>query len=140
MKKVLFGLGALAIALAVIPMFAAFEAHVINVTAKIENALAVTTDAIDFGTVFPQEHLEKPLQVVLSRSFIEEDRVDDVEYFIRQKPKCGVMDQNGTVLLGPTGTGHVFPGQADPANPNQTQFDPDGIPNSGDEYYRPFAQ
>ena len=53
-KKLLIGFGALAAALIVLPMFAAFEAHVINVTAKIENALGVVTDAIDFGTVFPQ--------------------------------------------------------------------------------------
>ena len=115
MKKVLLGLGALALSLAVIPMFAAFEAHVINVTARIENALQVTTKHLDFGTVFPQEHLEQPLDVLLSRSFIEEDRVDDVEYFIRQKPKCGVTSHEGTVLDGPTWTGHVVPIKDDPA-------------------------
>ena len=110
MKKVLFGLGALAIALAVIPMFAAFEAHVINVTAKIENALEVTTEHLDFGTVFPQEHLEQQVRVALSQSFFDEDRVDDVEYFIRQKPKCGWTTDEGKVLLGlPTATGHVKP-------------------------------
>jgi hypothetical protein len=63
MKKLIVGLLAIGTALAVIPLFAAFEAHVINVTAQIENALQVTTEAIDFGTVFPQEYLAEPLEV-----------------------------------------------------------------------------
>ena len=53
MKKIFLGLGALALAIAVVPMFAAFEAHVINVTASIENALYVPLKEIKFGTVFP---------------------------------------------------------------------------------------
>ena len=106
-KKIILGIAAAGTALALLPMFAAFEAHVINVTAQIENALAVTATALDFGTVFPQEHLEKNLRVALSSSFLTEDRVDDVEYFIRQKPKCGVTSSDGTVLVGPTWTGHV---------------------------------
>lgn len=109
MKKVLLGLGALAIAVAVVPMFAAFEAHVINVTAQIENALNVPLNHLDFGTVFPQEHLEKELHLELSESFMREPRVDDVEYFIRQKPKCGLTNPDGTALSDPrtTWTGHI---------------------------------
>lgn len=108
MKKIFVGLLTLGAALVVIPMFAAFEAHVINVTARIENALSVTTKDIDFGTVFPQEHLDQPLEVALSSSFLTEDRVDDVEYIIRQKPKCGWTLDDGKNLLGlPTATGHV---------------------------------
>lgn len=109
MKKILLGGGALAIAVVLSPLFAAFEAHVVNVTAQIENALGVTTNSIDFGTVFPQEHLEKPLGISLSQSFLDEPRVDDINYFIRQKPKCGVTSDNGTVLVDPTWTGHVLP-------------------------------
>jgi hypothetical protein len=76
-------------------MFAAFEAHVINVTAKIENALTVNPDHIDFGTVFPQEYLEKSFTVELSNSFLEQDRINDVEYKIVQKPKpCPLGDNN----------------------------------------------
>jgi len=66
----------------------AFEAHVINVTAKIENALNVSTYELTFGTVFPQEALEQKFDVYLSESFLAEDRVDDVEYVLRQRPKC----------------------------------------------------
>ncbi len=106
-KKLFLSLGALGTAVAILPMFAAFEAHVVNVTARIENALSVSTKDIDFGTVFPQEHLDKPLVVQLSQSFFDEPRVDDVRYFIRQKPKCALTNEEGTEIVGPTATGHV---------------------------------
>jgi uncharacterized protein YegL len=109
-KKILLGLVAAGTAVAVLPLFAAFEAHVINVTAKIENALSVPLEHIDFGTVFPQELLEQPLDIWLSDSFLAEDRVDDVDYIIRQKPKCGVTTLDGRELVeGSTATGHVIP-------------------------------
>ena len=108
LRKIILGIGAAGTAIAMLPLLAAFEAHVVNVTARIENALSVSPDNIDFGTVFPQEHLNKPLNVQLSGSFMTENRVDDVNYFIRQKPKCGWTLKEGTNLLGlPTYTGHV---------------------------------
>ncbi|MFH1111478.1 MAG: hypothetical protein V1712_00190 [Patescibacteria group bacterium] len=72
-----------------LPLAGAFEAHVINVIAHIENALLVQPEALVFGTVFPQENMDKPLTVTLSSSFLEQDRVDQVNYMIRQKPTCG---------------------------------------------------
>ena len=110
MKKIFLGLGALALVMVAVPMFSAFEAHVINVTATIENALSVPIKAIDFGTVFPQEYLKESLGITLSDSFLAENRVDDVDYFIRQKPKCGVTNADGTQIVGPTWTGHVVVG------------------------------
>ncbi len=107
MKKVLLTLGAVGAAVAVMPLFAAFEAHVINVTAQIENALSVNTLPIDFGTVFPEEQLDRRFDITLSGSFLREDRVDDVEYIIRQKPKCGWTIENGQILIGNTQSGHV---------------------------------
>lgn len=108
MKKILFGFAAFALAIATVPMFAAFEAHVINVTAKIENALSVTPSEIKFGTVFPEEVLHKPVVVTLSESFSAEGNADDVNYIIRQKPKCAITSREGTVVdLGAgTATGH----------------------------------
>src|SRR3989344_2638676 len=97
-------------------------------TALIENALAVSADTIDFGTVFPQEHLERPLNVRLSQSFLDEGRVDDVNYFIRQKPKCGITTSGGEVLVaGSTVSGEVFVGTA-PASttPDHTFFQGEG--------------
>ena len=89
MKKLLIGSMGLMAALVISPMFAAFEAHVINVTAQIENALFVHPASRLFGTVFPQEHLEQGIFVTFSESFSEEDqtRVGTVEYAIKQKPK-----------------------------------------------------
>lgn len=121
MKKLLLGFGALATGLALLPMLAAFEAHVINVTATIENALTVQREEIQFGTVFPQEYLREPLGVGLSQSFLDEDRVDDVDYIIRQKPKCGITSDDGKILdHSSTATGHVI---VDPQAPNGYRID-----------------
>src|SRR3989338_10810726 len=70
MKKLLLGLAAAGTALAMVPLFAAFEAHVINVTARIENALNVPIQELTFGTVFPQEKLDREFDVNLSDSFL----------------------------------------------------------------------
>jgi len=124
-KKILLSLLAVAaIAVGVVGM-AAFEAHVINVTAKIENALSVDTASIDFGTVFPQEELDESFDIALSDSFMAEDRVDSVDYIIRQKPKCGWTEDDGTILLGlPTMSGEIddtgaitCPDHGDPSPP-----------------------
>src|SRR3990170_975674 len=104
-KKIVLASVTLAAVAGGVAGLSAFEAHVINVTAKIENALQVNTDDIDFGTVFPQEELYENLEISLSESFVAEDRVDDVEYIIRQKPKCGWTLNDGENLLGiPTAT------------------------------------
>ena len=95
MKKVLIGLSAVALVVASVPLFAAYEAHIINVTAHIENALHVATTPIEFGTVFPQEYVEKTFDIALSSSFMEAGRVDDVEYKIVQKLKpCPVRKES----------------------------------------------
>ena len=80
-------------------MFAAFEAHIINVTAHIENGLAIDPDPIDFGTVFPQEYLEKTFEISLSDSFLKERRVDDIKYVIKQKLKpCPVIEEGNETI------------------------------------------
>ncbi len=73
----------------------AYEAHVINVTAHIENALTVDAKELVFGTVFPQEYVTKDFNVTLSSSFLTAERVDDVDYVIKQKPKCICDDPTG---------------------------------------------
>jgi hypothetical protein len=91
-KKILLSLAALvAVSLGMVGM-SAFEAHIINVTAHIENALTVPVEAegLSFGTVFPEEVFYKDFDIRLSESFMSEPRVDDVEYMLRQKPKCGI--------------------------------------------------
>lgn len=99
-KRILLVLGGIiTIAFSVVGM-SAFEAHIINVTAHIENALSVVTTPINFGTVFPQESLfSQPFTVNLSTSFLgtEQGRVQMVDYKIEPKPKC--KDANNNYVL-----------------------------------------
>ena len=53
-KKILLGLVAVVAVAGGVAALSAYEAHVINVTAHIENALYVHPESRDFGTVFPQ--------------------------------------------------------------------------------------
>jgi len=107
----MLGLAAVAVVVAGVAAMSAYEAHVVNVTARIENALKVKPDHIKFGTVFPQEKLEESLLIKLSKSFKNEDRVDDVEYVIKQKPKVRPSGQNPEgdpyATINPGGQGEV---------------------------------
>ncbi|RJR31302.1 hypothetical protein C4569_02565 [Candidatus Parcubacteria bacterium] len=87
MKKILIFSAVIIISLALVPMFAAFESHVINVTAKIESALVVSPKEVDFGAIFPQETFYEDYKVELSSAFMSESRVNSVSYVIRQTPK-----------------------------------------------------
>src|SRR3989344_6490286 len=111
-RKVIAGIATAGAALALLPLFAAFEAHVINVTAKIENALEASTYSLDFGTVFPQGVHDKTFDIELSQSFLDAGRFDDVEYILRQKPKCQRNDDADS-SLPPFGQA-----TEDPQNPN----------------------
>jgi len=75
--------------LALLPLVAAFEAHVVNVTARIENALFVHPESLEYGTVFPQEHLDSSFLITFSQSFSQtlQNRVGKLDYLIKQKPK-----------------------------------------------------
>ena len=89
MKKLLLVPLSLAIVLVLVPLFAAFEAHVINVSATIENALFVHPEDLTFGTVFPQEYFESSFFITFSQSFSSsgQRRASTTEYVIKQKPK-----------------------------------------------------
>ena len=88
-KKLLIFGGTILGVLTLTPLFAAFEAHVINVTAQIENALFVHPESLEYGTVFPQEHLDSSFFISFSQSFsaLTQRRLGTVEYVIKQKPK-----------------------------------------------------
>ena len=101
-KKILISLLSVAVIAAGVVAVSAFEAHIINVTAHIENALSVLPKEIKFGTVFPQEYLEEKLTIELSDSFKAADRVDDVEYKIVQKLKPCPLKPNTTEPVDPT--------------------------------------
>lgn len=89
-NKIVAVLGAIAIVIVTLPLLGAFEAHIINVTAQIENSVEciVVGDPIDFGTVFPQEKLDRTFTIELSQTFINSEEHDLLEYAIEQEPKC----------------------------------------------------
>jgi len=89
-SKIASALASAGIVLATIPLIMAFEAHVINVTAQIENFVGDISvgDPIDFGTVFPQERLDRTFEVMLSQSFLNNPEYDLLEYRVWQEPKC----------------------------------------------------
>lgn len=71
-KKLLLIIAALVMVVSGVAAVSAYEAHLINVTAHVENALDVDTTAIDFGTVFPQEFIKFHRVIDLSTSAIAE--------------------------------------------------------------------
>ena len=87
MKKILTIILAMFAIIISVPLFAAFEAHVINVTAHIENGLEVTSNELEFGTVIPQEYLEKNFTIQLSDSFMAAPELEAIDYQILQMPK-----------------------------------------------------
>lgn len=100
MKKIALTLLGVVVVAGGVSAVSAFEAHIINVTAHIENALTVDTKALSFGTVFPQEYLTgQTFTVGLSDSFKSQQRVNEVDYKIEQKPKCW-NDNPATPVFG----------------------------------------
>lgn len=146
MKKLFIGSIALMAAVALMPMFAAFEAHVVNVTATIENALYVHPQSIRFGTVFPQEHLFSDFFIAFSQSFSSDDqlRVGTVEYVIKQKPmpRPEMVESLGGKEAARDWCHTNTP--TNPGDPNDPYYDncypsicpyiskhPDGVPSTG---------
>lgn len=135
MKKILAGLVGLMATVALLPLFAAFEAHVVNVTAKIENALFVHPESLEYGTVFPQEHLDTSFFITFSESFSERDqtRVGKVDYVVKQKPQC--MDAQGNFpQVGEDENGNFVCPQGSTMRPLLCPYlskHPDGIPSTG---------
>jgi len=93
MKKILSILAALVIVVSSVAAVSAYEAHLINVKAHVENALSVTKKHVDFDTVFPEEWLKEEFTVQTSTSFCAPDqlRVTWVDYaiFAEWKPIVG---------------------------------------------------
>ena len=55
-----------------VPLFAAFESFVINVSASVDDALTVDPALLEYGMVFPQQEIDKFVNVGLSQSFQDE--------------------------------------------------------------------
>ena len=74
MKRVLLGLGALAMVFSGVAMVSAYEAHMVNVKVHVENALDIDKE-LNFGPAqFPEEWLVKLFLVRMSTSFCNPDQ------------------------------------------------------------------
>jgi hypothetical protein len=65
----------------------AFESHMVDIRAHVENALGISTYSLDFGTVFPEESLTKQINIGLSQSFRDQEVYSTVEYSVYWEPK-----------------------------------------------------
>ena len=90
MRKLLLGLGAVVMVLSGVAMVSAYEAHVVNVTAHVEEAMSVDTETVHFGTSFPQEWRTRDFNIGTSTSFCNgnQGRVDEIDYdiYVALKP------------------------------------------------------
>jgi hypothetical protein len=90
MKKIVLIMAALVLVLSGVAAVSAYEAHLINVKAHVENALLVDTTELNFGTVFPEEWLVAHRTVQLSESAVSEleDNLVSVafKFFAEWKP------------------------------------------------------
>jgi len=89
-KRVLLVLATLVLVASGVAMVSAYEAHTINVTAHVENAMTVDIKTMHFGTVFPEEWLTREFTIHTSDSFCYELRKgdDQIEYdiYVVRKP------------------------------------------------------
>ncbi len=140
MKGILLGLSVLVLALSGVAAVSAYEAHLINVTAHVENAMTVDTGAIDFGTVFPQEWFIRDFHVTVSDSFCEldQDRVSKIDYsiWVEWKPNpvggyylwlgdalyVGIEATNKWPSTVPGNPGDLYPVGAPPAGPPGAKY------------------
>lgn len=65
----------------------AYEGHMVDVRAHVENALMVETAEIDFGITFPEEVVNKDLRIGLSESFRGQKEYVLVDYALFWEPK-----------------------------------------------------
>lgn len=107
MKKMLLVLCALVTVASGVAMVSAYEAHVVNVTAHVENAIELRNLGVgphyehEFGTVFPEEWLLKRFKIHTSSSFCswDQNRYDGktTRYF---DYKLYVLGKDGFEWLG----------------------------------------
>jgi len=96
MKKVLLIIVALVMVLSGVAAVSAYEAHIVNVSAHVENALSVGAPVVTEGgawlgkTVFPEEWLTAKMSIGLSSSFSGQSpvRVDCVDYNLYAEGKA----------------------------------------------------
>ena len=87
MKKVLLLVSALLIVFSGVAAVSAYEGHLVDIKAHVENALMVEKEEINIGTAFPQEEVEKTVYVGLSQSFRDQEYYSSVKYRLFWEPK-----------------------------------------------------
>ena len=91
MKRLLLVLGAVVIVASGVAAVSAYEGHLINVTAHVENAMKLSTNMVYYGTIFPQEWSTRDIWVKFSQSFCltTQTRVGHIDYsiWLGWKPK-----------------------------------------------------
>ncbi len=94
MKKAILILTALVMMASGVAAVSAYEAHIVNVTAHVENAMSVQKDHLTFGTVFPEEWLTDNFTVGVSGSFCSPDqqKAYAIDYAIWVEWKLGNPD------------------------------------------------
>lgn len=93
MKKAILILAAVVVVFSGVAAVSAYEAHIVNVHAKVENALHVTGAGsgpnydLDFGVLFPEQWLAKRIALQVSQSFCEQETVTAIKYrlFVEEK-------------------------------------------------------
>jgi hypothetical protein len=88
LKKAVLIVSALMLVLSGVAAVSAYEAHVVNVKAHVENALIVSQD-VDYGITFPEMILQEEVYIGLSDSFlsVNQTRLSDLEYALYWTPK-----------------------------------------------------
>lgn len=97
MKKAILIFAALLMVASGVAAVSAYEAHSVNVKAKVENAIELSSyTALDFGTVFPEEWLDAHTTVQFSSSFEEQETRELVDFEVWAG--CKLLSDNGTPL------------------------------------------
>jgi hypothetical protein len=68
LKKVILVFASIVLVISGVAAVSAYEAHIVNVKAHVENALTVTPLELDWETVFPQEWFKEHVTISLSES------------------------------------------------------------------------
>jgi hypothetical protein len=92
MKKILFLAAVLLVVFSGVSAVSAYEGHLIDIKAHVENAIGVNTIELNMGTVFPQEVFEAQIPFGLSQSFMSSNqlRLSSVNYELAWELKPGV--------------------------------------------------
>jgi hypothetical protein len=108
-KKVLLLVSALLIVFSGVAAVSAYEGHLVDVKAHVENALMVEIDELDFGTVFPQQYRQEEFYIGLSQSFRDQEYYTSVIYKLYWEAKPADHVANYTPYVNPNNPNYYIP-------------------------------